>query len=327
MSGGTSGAPGAGAPPRRVDASMSLINEIMQRPLDPGYAAAADARVQAGLPASTGLRTPTLLVGAVLLGALLVIGALSLRVPATAASKAKQQLITEIQSRRHNVDAQNARVARLRAEIDAAQAQSLQLASEGQLLTQLRETELVTGAAPAIGPGLTLTMDDAPTNKNDQGSAVDPRTNATADQGKVIARDLQIVVNGLWAAGAEAISINGQRLTSRSAIRFAGQAILVDYRPLTRPYVITALGDSSSLPAEFAGTDGGSYLQSLTDNYGIRADLKPGDRLRVPGDSSLNTRLARPQGTGTAPATGSGGATSGGTGSSTSSPTTTETAP
>ncbi|GAA1259755.1 DUF881 domain-containing protein [Oryzihumus leptocrescens] len=325
MSGGTSGVPGAGTPPRRVDASMSLINEIMQRPLDPGYAAAADARVRAGLPASTGLRTPTLLVGAILLGALLVTGALSLRVPATAASKAKQQLITEIDSRRHNVDAQTARVARLRAEIDAAQAQSLQLASQGQLLTQLRDTELVTGAAPAVGPGLTLTMDDAPANKNDQGSAVDPRTNATTDQGKVIARDLQIVVNGLWAAGAEAISINGQRLTSRSAIRFAGQAILVDYRPLTRPYVITALGDSSSLPAEFAGTDGGSYLQSLTDNYGIRADLKPGDRLRVPGDSSLNTRLARPQGAGTAPAT--GGPTSSGTGSSTTSPTTTETAP
>lgn len=325
MSGGTSGAPGAGAPPRRVDASMSLINEIMQRPLDPGYAAAADARVQAGLPASTGLRTPTLLVGAILLGALLVIGALSLRVPATAASKAKQQLITEIESRRHNVDAQTARVARLRAEIDAAQAQSLQLASQGQLLTQLRDTELVTGAAPATGPGLTLTIDDAKTDKNDQGSAVDPRTSATTDQGKVIARDLQIVVNGLWAAGAEAISINGQRLTSRSAIRFAGQAILVDYRPLTRPYVITALGDSSSLPAEFAGTDGGSYLQSLTDNYGIRADIKPGDRLMVPGDSSLNTRLARPQDTGTAPAT--RGATSSSTGSSTSSPTTTETAP
>ena len=36
------------------------------------------------------------------------------------------------------------------------------------------------------------------------------------------------LVNGLWQAGAEAISINGQRLTSTSAIRFAGQAILVD---------------------------------------------------------------------------------------------------
>ena len=47
----------------------------------------------------------------------------------------------------------------------------------------------------------------------------------------MIAQDLQIVVNGLWDAGAEAISVNGQRLTSKSAIRFAGQAILVNYRP------------------------------------------------------------------------------------------------
>ena len=50
----------------------------------------------------------------------------------------------------------------------------------------------------------------------------------------MIARDLQIVVNGLWASGAEAVSVNGQRLTSKAAIRFAGQAILVNYRPLTR---------------------------------------------------------------------------------------------
>ena len=64
-----------------------------------------------------------------------------------------------------------------------------------------------------------------------------------ASQGRVIAKDLQYVTNALWESGAEAISINGKRLTSTSSIRFAGSAIIVDYRPLTRPYVITALGD------------------------------------------------------------------------------------
>ena len=319
MSGGASSAPRSGAgpdpgtpPARRVDASMSLINELMRQPLDPGYAAAADTRARAGLPASTGLRTPLLVVGAALIGVLLVVGALSLRVPATAASKAKQQLIAEIDSRRKAIDNQNARVARLRGDIDSAQAQQLQLQSQGELLTQLRAEELATGAIPVTGPGVTLTIDDAKTDKGAGGTAVDPRASQQADQGRVIARDLQIVVNGLWAAGAEAIAINGERLTSRAAIRFAGQAILVDYRPLTRPYVITAIGDPNSLPAEFAATDGGAYLQSLTDNYGIRADLKSSDSLRLPGDSSLNTRVARPEGAGS---------------SATSPPTTTETAP
>ena len=313
MSEGTGVGPPAGGAPRRVDASMSLINDLMRQPLDPGYAAAADARVRAGLPASTSLRTPLLAVGAVLIGVLLVVGALSLRVPTTAATKAKQQLIAEIQSHRKAVDAQNARVARLRGDIDAAQAQQLQLQGQGELLTQLRAEELATGAAPVTGPGVTLTIDDAKTDKGAGGTAVDPRASQQADQGRVQSRDLQIIVNGLWAAGAEAIAINGERLTSRAAIRFAGQAILVNYRPLTRPYVITAIGNPGSLPAEFTATDGGAYLQSLTDNYGIRSDLRTSDSLRLPGDSSLNTRVARPEGAGSSV--------------STTTPTTTETAP
>ena len=54
--------------------------------------------------------------------------------------------------------------------------------------------------------------------------------------------DLQNVANALWAAGAEAIAINGQRLTATSTIRAAGNAILVDFRPVTSPYEVSAIG-------------------------------------------------------------------------------------
>ena len=64
--------------------------------------------------------------------------------------------------------------------------------------------------------------------------------------------DLQILVNGLWESGAEAISINGHRLSNLTAIRGAGDAITVDYRSLTRPYQIEAIGDPRTLPASFA---------------------------------------------------------------------------
>jgi len=272
---------------------MSLINEIMWRPLDPDYADAAESRRRAGLQPSTGYRTPTLIVAVLLIGALLAIAGLSLRVPTTAAKRAKDQLISEIEARRTHGDAQTLRVQRLRAEIDQMQAQALEQ-GQSDLATELRRVQLLTGAVPVTGPGVTLTMDDAKAQATGQGNAVDPRASAEADQGRVIARDLQIVVNGLWEAGAEAIAVNGERLTSRAAIRFAGQAILVNYRPLTRPYVITAIGDRNSLPAEFAGTAGGGYLQSLTDNYGIRSSLKATDRLVLPGDSSLAVREARP---------------------------------
>ncbi len=60
-----------------------------------------------------------------------------------------------------------------------------------------------------------------------------------SDDGRVRDVDVQTVVNGLWAAGAEGIAVNGQRLTSLSTIRHAGDAIVVDLRQLARPYTIT----------------------------------------------------------------------------------------
>jgi len=273
---------------------MTLITEMMQRPLDPGYAAAAGKREAAGLSPATGHRSALLVVAALLIGLLFAMSALALRAPVTSASRAKAQLIDQIESRRAHGDQQTRRITALRAEINAAQGAALRRQSEGGLANDLRRLELVTGAAPVTGPGLRLTLDDAPVKDGGKNADADPRNNAGPDQGRVIARDLQIVVNGLWASGAEAVSVNGQRLTSKAAIRFAGQAILVNYRPLTRPYVITAIGDRNSLPAEFAGTAGGGYLQSLTDNYGIRSSIKATDRLVLPGDSSLAVREARP---------------------------------
>ena len=64
------------------------------------------------------------------------------------------------------------------------------------------------------------------------------------------------------------MAINGQRLTSKTAIRFAGEAILVNFRPLTRPYVIAAIGDPGPMPAAFADGPGGTYLSALQSNFG-----------------------------------------------------------
>jgi len=242
----------------------------------------------------------------VLIGLLFATSALALRAPATSASKAKAQLIDQIEGRRAHGDAQSRRITALRSAINAEQATALRSQSEGGLANDLRDLEAVTGAGAVTGPGMRLTLDDAPTKDASKNPDANPRNNGETDQGRVIARDLQIVVNGLWASGAEAVSVNGQRLTSKAAIRFAGQAILVNYRPLTRPYVITAVGDPKTLPVEFAASDGGSYLQSLKTNFGVRAGIQDVGRLTVPGESSLTTRLATPvpSATGTSSATG-----------------------
>jgi len=278
----------------RPDASMTLITEMMQRPLDPSYAAAAERRQAAGLPPSTGHRSPTLVIMAILIGALLGVSALALRAPTTTASKIRLDLVGRIEAKRAHDDAQTRLIAALRNEINTAQAVSLSQQNQTGLTAELSRLELSAGTVPVSGPGLVLTIDDAKTKANADKPDAGPGTTTEPDQGKVIAKDLQIIVNGLWAAGAEAISVNGHRLTSLAAIRFAGSAILVNYRPLARPYVITAIGDPGSLSVEFADNSGGSYLQSLTANYDIRSNIESRNSVVVPGAPALSVQKAQP---------------------------------
>ena len=100
------------------------------------------------------------------------------------------------------------------------------------------------------------------------------------------------------------MSINGNRLTSTSPIRFAGSALVVNYRPLARPYVVTAIGDPKAMPGEFADGAGGSYLSTLHSTFGIRADTDVSRDLTVPAAVGLTTRYAQPMDTGASPTSG-----------------------
>jgi len=273
------------APGQRPDASMTLLTTMLQRPLDPGYAAAADRREAQGRPRSTSLRSPLLVVATVLIGLVVGVASYNLTTGNKPRSQARADLITQIEDRRTQVDTLTARASALQAQLTALEAAQL---GDDSLTTRNRELSTAVGAVPLHGPGFTLTLDDAP------GSGADDTTDEGAQdqQGQVFAKDLQFVTNALWRSGAEAISINGKRLTSTSAIRFAGSAIIVDYRPLTRPYVITALGDPKGFPAAFADGPGGTYLSTLRSTFGIRVDTEVSDDLGVPAAVGLTTRYA-----------------------------------
>ena len=316
--------PSPTVPGRRVDESMTLITSMMERPLDPGYAAAADRREADGLPSSTGLRTPTVLVAAFVVGLLLTLSALALRVPSTVATRAKADLVEQIESRRKAVEQRDQQVRALQAEVDTLQARALAQTDAGAQ-ARLAELSLVSGATAVRGEGVRMVVDDAPEAPDEP---ADERKANT-----ITSTDLQIIVNGLWQAGAEAVAVNGNRLTSRSAIRFAGEAILVNYRPLTRPYTIEAIGDSGELQTSFAEQTGGAYVKLLTDNFGMRISMDAVDSLTIPAATSLTVREAtvpRPGATsvpttGTSASTGTGPAT--GAPPTTSPPTTSETTP
>ncbi len=115
-----------------------------------------------------------------------------------------------------------------------------------------------------------------------------------ADTGtdRVLDLDLQMLANGLWQAGAEAVAINGHRLSTLTAIRGAGQAITVDYRSLTRPYRVEAIGDPRTLPARFAESSGGTWWQELAQNRGMQFETSGADALTLPADAGMVLRYA-----------------------------------
>jgi uncharacterized protein YlxW (UPF0749 family) len=292
-------------PARPPDASMTLLTQVMTRPLDPGYAAAATRRRERGEPPSRGARGRSLLV-------LVTAGAIGLMLGTSwwqthrstpLGTSARRALINEIDRQDLAAGDLQRRNADLFALLDATRARQLELQAQGGLAEEVANLGLATGALETTGPGIVVTLDDAPSARAPADNAPGRVGSGTADDGRVLDRDLQLVVNGLWFAGAEAVSINGQRLTAMSAIRSAGAAILVDYRPLSPPYQVAAIGDPARLQPRFSSGPGGQDVQYLKDNYGVRVSISSSGSLRLPASAGLTTRRARATGTGSASGT------------------------
>jgi len=279
-----------GAAQRRPDASMSLLTNVMEHSLDEGYAEAAARRGASGpsrLPRALSSKLG-LAAGLVLAAVVVTLGAAQTQVSAPAEARERQKLIDRIQDETRGADALQKDVDSLRDTVDAEQQAALKSRGDGDRLV-----ELLAAATPVHGPGVELVVDDA--EEASSGDTGGPReSTGFSDTGRVRDRDMQRVVNGLWASGAEAITVNGQRLTALSAIRAAGDAILVDNRPLAPPYTVLAIGDGKRLGTAFQNSVDGQYLRMLQHDYGIRADLSVRDDLRLAAAPSLILRYATP---------------------------------
>lgn len=273
-----------------VGQSMALLTELMEHPLDGSYQDRADARVARGEPAATGGRSPLLLVVCVALGLLLAVAAQTLRVPQERASGQRQEIITQIESRQRGNATLARQISGLRSQIATAQEQAVGSPGESTLAEQLARTEASAGAVAVSGPGVVLTLDDSAGAK---AADNDPRS-AGGASATLTSTDLQILVNGLWQAGAEAISINGHRLTALSAIRFAGAAILVDYRPLARPYAISAIG-APGLWDTFRAGPGGSYLDSTRSQVDLDVKVNVSKKVDIPAADAASLYQAKPR--------------------------------
>ena len=146
----------------------------------------------------------------------------------------------------------------------------------GELAAALDTQTIASAYVGVTGPGLVLTIDNS----------AKPTFSGTTDLGQVIDRDVQHAVNGLWQAGAEAIAVNGVRLTGRTSIRNAGATILVDYRPVTAPYRIEAVGDAPRLLKVPKQTAEWKELEALRDRYRIRWAVAADKRLQLAAGAS-----------------------------------------
>ncbi|TXJ06239.1 MAG: DUF881 domain-containing protein [Aeromicrobium sp.] len=188
----------------------------------------------------------------------------------------RQALIDNIQARREILDSRQTRLEALQVEV-----QSL---SNGAV-TPTRATardELNAGAVAVDGDGIVIELRSAPGNSGD---------------GVISDLDVQLVVNGLWMSGAEAIDVGGNRLTATSAIRAAGEGITVNFNSIPEPIVIQAIGSQSSLERQFRVSPSGRYLENRSQMSGIRWTIERRDNVQLPAAPAkrLKIRHASPQ--------------------------------
>lgn len=278
---------------------MSLLNDMMTNTLDEAYAERAARRAgEQTEPASSALRAgPTAVRRGSTILLLLALGVLTgtavgqVRERQQANTGLRAELAAEVQDRTARTDELARTAERLRAQVAAAEAELLGADAQGRLVSErLVELGMASATLPVEGPGLRVTLDDA----KDDGTGTEGtlRGGSLSDR-RVQDRDLQGLVNALWAAGAEAISINGERLTALTAIRSAGETILVDFSPLSPPYVVEAIGDPARLEIDLVDGAVGRALTTYVSVHGLSFQVRRGDALSLPGAGTPDLRAAK----------------------------------
>jgi uncharacterized protein YlxW (UPF0749 family) len=273
-----------------------MLSSLLEDTLDPAYAEAAARRGSQG--ERTGSQTlPLIVAGVLVLGLILGVSYDQTRAEAPSSERARQALLTDVQRDSARSAQLQDRLEQLRADVAKALSAALASTEQGRAQSGLvRQLEAATGVLAVAGPGLTVTLSDAEAEES-----VDPVSGesieAVPEAGLVLDIDLQAIVNALWAAGAEAVAIDGQRLAPTSSIRTAGEAILVDFRPVNSPYLVEAIGNPDLLVPRFAGSETAGRYDAYRQVYGIGFELVQTGQLALAAATDYDLRYA----VGTAP--------------------------
>lgn len=148
------------------------------------------------------------------------------------------------------------------------------------------ELEPVTGFTPVSGPGMRVTLTDAPRSADSPG--LDPNMLVVHQQ------DLQAFVNALWAGGAEAITLQGQRLIATTGIKCVGNTVVLDGVPYSPPYVIEAVGSPSRLRAAMDASPEVVTYTYWAEDYQLGLELETVSNIEAPAyRGSVDLRYAK----------------------------------
>lgn len=145
-----------------------------------------------------------------------------------------QNLAELVHVERDRLEETNADVEELRSQVSAL------IDSQSTVDDPTSDTEIAAGRVAVEGPGVMVKLWDAPVREN-------LPEGARPDDLIVHQQDLEAVINGLWAGGAEAMTVQGHRVTSHSSIRCVGNVLLIDGSVYSPPYEIAAVGKQDDL--------------------------------------------------------------------------------
>ena len=194
------------------------------------------------------------------------------------------ETVNELQTQQ---DALKARILDLRSQIQVVEGQGEGSAIQvRQLNDRLQEARIAAGLIPLTGTGIVIQLEDSKEPVPPDGSDADYLVGS---------RDIRLVVEELWGAGAEAIAVNGERITPTSAIIDVGTSLLVNSAYLTPPYQITALGPPDLYDRLSARAGFVDFVRARSKGYGIGVSLAEPESVDMPAFvGTVTLRYSRP---------------------------------
>lgn len=267
----------------------SLLRSLMTEHLDPGYEAAALEREHDHSKNTMPRTGPWLALGGLVLGFVLTVSAVTAAGQVSGTEDLRSDLVAKVRETEDQIDDLDATRHSLTEQVDAARAIALAGDTEGnEILGELRDVESEAGAEAVHGEGITVTLTD-PAGRPDLSDA---SQRSVGGKSVVLDRDIQSVVNALWAGGAEAIAVGDVRIGPTVTIRQAGGAMLVDNQPVFSPYVVEAIGDSRTLQREFVVSDAYLRMSSIAQLYGVGFAVAEDNSISLPPAATRPVRVA-----------------------------------